>query len=137
MQREGQRRTDLRRNVCLRSHLTQNEFQSLRARQEERKEVLKAASNKSAQGKAECPSPVRLKEALAAVAKARAQILGAGLQLGISRLPQGLVERQKDMRLDAKCLQNERRSKSLQVYQPPPSPRVKFRRRSYSSDSST
>ena len=135
MQREGQQR--LRRKECLHSHITKDALQSRRARQEQKKEVLEAASYGRAQGKAECPSPTRLKQALTAVAAARTKLPSPRLQRGVWKLPQGLAERQRDMRLAAKCLQDYRRSKSLQLSQPPLCSRVTYRRTSKSSVSST
>ncbi len=115
---------------------TEIELQSLDARQRQRARVLKAAVRRPMPEEVENGRPVRLKDALCTVAAARAQLSSSGLQMGSWKLPQGLAERRKNIRLAAKYLQSRQTPKSVQVSQPPPCSSAKSWRRSYSSDGS-
>lgn len=136
MQKKSQQRRAefTRSHVC--QHVTKDGLQSIKAKQIQRTEALKAACRRTTQHKLEIGGSMKLKEALAIVAAARVGLPISELKSGNGRLTNGLAERRKELRLAAQYLQNGTGSKLWQAFRPPPGGGVKASRRTSSSDGS-
>lgn len=137
MQHEEQQRTELQRLDPLSSCISKDGLKSFRARQQMRKDLLITATRRPGQGSSESVRPIRLKQALAIVAEARARLPSSGAEQGGWRFPRGLAERRRDIRLAAKYMQDRKRSNTLKVFQSYQFCRGKGRITSSSSDGST